>query len=143
MHDLATGPDRFELTVPGRARSLVPFRLFVAAVAADAGCTVDEIDDLRLAVSEAFALLVDVATPPTAVALVIEVDGRDLRLVIDAVPAGPARRPDPLAVAVLSSVIDAHNVDGSTVVLEKRAVEAFEEQTDGHQADGPAQPPLS
>ena len=79
MHDLATGPDRFELTVPGRARSLVPFRLFVAAVAADAGCTVDEIDDLRLAVSEAFALLVDVATPPTAVALVIEVDGRDPR----------------------------------------------------------------
>lgn len=76
-------------------------------------------------------------------ALVIEVDGRDLRLVIDAVPAGPARRPDPLAVAVLSSVVDAHNVDGSTVVLEKRAVEAFEEQTDGHQADGPAQPPLS
>ncbi len=135
MHDLATGPDRFELTVPGRARSLVPFRLFVAAVAADAGCTVDEIDDLRLAVSEAFALLVDVATPPTAVALVIEVDGRDPRLVIDAVPAGPARRPDPLAVAVLSSVVD--------VVCEKRAVEAFEEQTDGHQADGPAQPPLS
>ena len=143
MHDLATGPDRFELTVPRRARSLVPFRLFVAAVAADAGCTVDEIDDLRLAVSEAFALLVDVATPPTAVALVIEVDGRALRLVIDAVPAGPARRPDPLAVAALSSAAHAHNVDRATAVLGKPAVEASQEQNAGHQADGPAQPPLS
>ncbi|MFN8023430.1 MAG: hypothetical protein U0Q03_18020 [Acidimicrobiales bacterium] len=126
MDHTADGPDRYELVLPGRARSLGPLRVFVAAVAADVGCSVDEIDDLRLGVSEALSLLVDVAVPPPVVRLTLEVERRVLRLTLTSEPATDGRTPDELALAVLSSVVDRHRVDRTMVELEKTARETFE-----------------
>jgi hypothetical protein len=121
-------PDRFELVVPGRPRSLAPLRVFVAAVAADAGCSVDEIDDLRLGVSEAFSLMIDVVDPagaPDSVTIVVSIDGRMIRLALSSTPPVSYPAPDALAAAVLSSVVDRHVVDGTTVLLEKLARETL------------------
>ena len=69
-----------ELSVPLGARHAMTVRTVVASVAADIGMNVDEIDDLRLAVSEVFTILVEAARDasggPTAAArcsLVVEV----------------------------------------------------------------------
>jgi hypothetical protein len=48
-----------QLTVPAQAGSARLARLMAAAVAADAGFTLDETEDLRVAVSELVSLLVE------------------------------------------------------------------------------------
>jgi hypothetical protein len=53
-----------ELTVPLGTRHAMTVRTVVASVAADIGLNVDDIDDLRLAVSEVFTILVEGARAP-------------------------------------------------------------------------------
>ena len=53
---------RVDVTVPLRAEFASIVRLIAASLGADAGFTVDDIDDLRLALSEVFSSLVDTVT---------------------------------------------------------------------------------
>jgi serine/threonine-protein kinase RsbW len=55
--DPGQGPDRASLVVPAHPQYLATVRLTAAALAARCGLTVDEIEDLRLAVDEACNLL--------------------------------------------------------------------------------------
>lgn len=92
---------RAQLRIPAEPRSLRLARLVVAGVAADAGFTVDEVEDLRVAVDEACAAVMATGATPGHVHVAVDVaeDGGGRRVevttwsepavvpVVDAVPA--------------------------------------------------------
>ena len=56
---LGTMESKIRLIVPAESRHVRLIRLTAAGVAADAGLDVDDVEDVRVAVTELFALLVD------------------------------------------------------------------------------------
>lgn len=120
-----------QLTVPAHADSARLARLMAAAVAADVGFTLDEIEDLRVAVSELVALLVEedhnaadeVVLTYQRAPDTVEVTGRRASAAGDAeIPEAVA--PDDLALEILRVVVDEHdftqNASGRHFRLVKR-----------------------
>lgn len=115
-----------ELELPLHHRHASTVRVVTASLAADAGFTVDEIEDLRLGVNEAVSVLADVD----------DADGGRLHLrflVSDASMTVVASRTgvagavtiddvDDLAVRILRAVVDDFRVDDGGFVVVKRAV---------------------
>src|SRR6478735_2651115 len=109
-------PDVVELDLPLQHRHASTVRVVAASLGADAGLTVDEIEDLRLGVNEAVSVLADVEA----------VDGARLRVRFEILGQGmtvTARRSgvdqalsmddiDELAVRILRAVVDDFRVDG-------------------------------
>jgi serine/threonine-protein kinase RsbW len=117
--------DTVDVTLPLRARHASVLRTIAATLGADIGFSVDEIDDLRLGLSEVFTILVDAAdTDAARVTVRFRLD--DDALAVVAEPAGAAGRPveiDPLAGSILDSVLDDFEVTADGVRLVKRATE--------------------
>ncbi|MFT4772828.1 MAG: anti-sigma regulatory factor (Ser/Thr protein kinase) [Candidatus Azotimanducaceae bacterium] len=125
MTDLTESPpsadEAIEIGVPLRSEHAATLRVIVASLGSDNGLTIDEIDDLKLAVSEVFTVLIDDAVTGSGRAVVrfwsdlgtirvhLTRDGDDLSLELDA-----------LARAILSSVVDDYTVDADGVMLVKR-----------------------
>ncbi len=119
--------DVVELDLPLSHRHASTVRVVAAALGADAGFTVDEIEDLRLGVNEAASLLADVdgveagrlhlrfTTSGSTMTVVARRTGVPESISIDDV--------DDLAVRILRAVVDEFRVDddGSFVVV-KHAV---------------------
>lgn len=114
-----------QLTVPARAGSARLARLMAVAVAADAGFTLDETEDLRVAVSELVALLVDdLQNAGDLVRLTyqrdsdaVEVTGKREFDSANAEPSAtvPTRNaPDDLALEILRVVVDEHDFTHDT-----------------------------
>lgn len=122
-------PDVVRLIVPAEARHVRLVRLTAAGVAAGAGFDVDDVEDLRVAVNELFALLVDDAeSSDDEVEVEYRVDGsailvRGRRELASSQPAPP--EPDDLALDILGVIVDEHRfaADGGTRTFEllKRA----------------------
>jgi serine/threonine-protein kinase RsbW len=72
--------NRVELTVPASAAYVSVLRTVAASLAVKRDFTIDEIDDLRIAVDEACALLLDRAGRPRH--LTASFDGDDVSLVV-------------------------------------------------------------
>lgn len=118
--------DTIDIAVPLRAEHAATLRLIVASLGSENGLSIDEIDDVKLAVSEVFTLLTDdaedvgatrahvayTATPGT-ITITLHRGLDDERLVLDT-----------LAETILSSVVDRHVVDNTGVTLVKAADEA-------------------
>jgi serine/threonine-protein kinase RsbW len=116
-------PEFVELDLPLQHRHASTVRVVAASLGADAGLTVDEIEDLRLGVNEAVSVLADVDP----------VDGARLRVRFEIIGEGmtvTARRSgvghalsiddiDALAVRILRAVVDEFRVDddGAFVVV--------------------------
>ena len=116
-------PEVVELDLPLQHRHASTVRVVAASLGADAGLTVDEIEDLRLGVNEAVSVLADVDA----------VDGARLRVRFEirgqAMTVTASRRGvdqplsmddiDELAVRILRAVVDEFRVDdnGSFVVV--------------------------
>jgi hypothetical protein len=108
------------LTLPAEPGSVRLARLVAAGVAADAGLSIDDAEDLRVAVSEMVALLIEGCDDPSRSATVsyerssgwVEVTGEVH------VPAPAAREAptDDLALEILRVVVDEHRfeVEGGT-----------------------------
>jgi hypothetical protein len=106
------------LTLPAEPGSVRLARLVAAGVAADAGLTIDDAEDLRIAVSELVALLVEGSDDPSRSARVtyerspglVEVTG-EVSLPAVSAPEAPT---DDLALEILRVVVDEHTfeVDG-------------------------------
>lgn len=118
-------PDLIELDLPLHPRHSSKVRALAAAVGADAGFTVDDIEDFRLGVNEAVALLADVdAGPDARMHLTFDVEDRTVRVVA-------ARRGiedelsesdvDVLARRILTTVLDGFTIVDGAFVVEKRA----------------------
>lgn len=107
------------LTLPAEPSSVRLARLVAAGVAADAGLSIDDTEDLRIAVSELVALLIEGASadaPDVVVAYrrvpgEVQVSGESV-----VVPGPDGVVDDDLAFGIVEVVVDSHefSVDGDT-----------------------------
>lgn len=133
-----TDTDRIDLSVPLRSEFSSMLRTVASSIGADLGLDLDQIDDLRLAVSETFSVLLERATsddgradgdaaghgglPPDRCHATFSVgpDAITIELGSDATVGRPVL--DELAEAILSTVVDEHRLSEDGVVLVKRVV---------------------
>lgn len=118
-----SNPDRIEASVPLRAEFASVLRTLVASIGADAGFSVDELDDLRLALSEIFSVLAE-AGPRDGRALVsIVVDRGELVVSMRSDQDGVAYELDELATSILHAVVDSHEVKPDSFTFSKRCTD--------------------
>jgi serine/threonine-protein kinase RsbW len=113
--EITGDPNMVELTLPALPRHATVVRLVAASLAADAGFDVDEIDDVRLGINEAIAVLTDEPMVGPDDCIHIEFSSLPSRIEVRASrPNGVAAPlPDDLAIRILSVVVDEHSfVDG-------------------------------
>lgn len=117
--------EHVDIEIPLHTRHASTVRAVAAAVCADLGFSVDAIDDLRLGVNEAVALLADVDAPPDArLRITFEpiADSMVVRCVRQGVDADLSGVDiDVLARRILDVVVDEYRIDGGTFTLVKRA----------------------
>lgn len=127
-HDTSAMPpdDAIEIDVPLRASHAATLRLLVSSLGADAGFSIDEIDDLRLAVSEVFTLLTESAPADGShrAHLRLVVDGPSFVVELRDAHASAPIELDTLSATILASVTDEHEVDRFGVRLVKRLAES-------------------
>jgi serine/threonine-protein kinase RsbW len=137
MPDHAPNPssvdvERVEISVPLRTEYFATLRTLAASLGADAGFTVDEIDDLRLAISEVVSCLGDgpdrddtaAGSGEDRIDATFEVGGEQIGVSITTRHATGELVLDDLATGILDSVVDDYEVRGAAVRLVKRAAEA-------------------
>ena len=120
-------PQPVRLSVPAESRYVRLARLTAAGVATEAGFDVDGVEDLRVAVNEMFALLVDDAEDPDGtVDLHFGVDGDTVSVEGQRSLDAPAPSMEDLALEILRVVVDEHEfeaVNGQRrFSLRKRAI---------------------
>jgi hypothetical protein len=116
-----TESDIVEISVPLRSEYGATLRTVAASLGADAGFTIDDLDDLRLALSEVFSVLVDLSRRPEARARVLFTRSASSITVVAA--ADELESPielDELAASILGSVVDDHEVIASGIRFVKR-----------------------
>jgi serine/threonine-protein kinase RsbW len=91
-HLAAIDSDLVLLTVPADGAYLGVLRTAAAGLAARLHFTLDEIEDLRIAVDEACAMLIRLAAPAAMLRCRFALTGDELRVEV-AVPAAPAASP--------------------------------------------------
>ena len=115
--------DTVELRLPAESRHAATARVVAASLAADLGFNVDEIDDLRLGVNEAVAVLLDVdgtaREPGDGLELVFRISDRRLDIEVSRLGAPTGITLDELAERILSAVVDHHDHSDGTVRLSK------------------------
>jgi len=125
----ATSPsdsaDRIDVSVPLRTANLATLRTIAASLGADAGFSIDEIDDVRLGLSEVLSALADGADDgePERVTASFVVSPGELAIVVRSDRARGGVELDELAAGILSSVVDRFETAGDQVTLVKRATE--------------------
>ena len=127
------GTDVVELMLPLEHRHASTVRVVAAALGADAGFDIDEIDDLRLGVDEAVAAIVAVTSDTNgangsgvaAARLVLHFETESGAVTVRATrtPPVPLTRADVdgLALRILEAVSDRFDVVDGALVLTKRA----------------------
>jgi serine/threonine-protein kinase RsbW len=118
--------DQVKVTMPAEGAYLSVLRTATAGLAARLDFTLDEIEDLRIAVDEACAMLLSQAIPGTDLACAFDLDSDQMTITVSVVAAEP-RMParDTFAWTVLSAL--AGTVDSRlgpddqvSIVLQKR-----------------------
>ena len=116
--------DRIELVVPMRAEYATTLRTLVASLGADIGFSIDEIDDVRLAISEVFSVLVEasegrnerarieLSAQPGSIAATLGLDGTQPHIELD-----------DLAEHILRSVTDAYEIGPNGISFVKHGTE--------------------
>jgi len=127
-----------EIRIPLRPRFASVARTVAASLGDDAGFSIDEIDDLRLAVSEVFNVLADTvddtttddtttddrSEPVPVVRIVFEPAEAAVTVVVHTIDiVDEPLAFDPLASSILDSVLDELQVTTESVTLVKRAIE--------------------
>ena len=122
--------ETLELLLPATTKRASVLRTVAATLGADAGFSIDEIDDLRLCLSEVLTVLTDAvdagAGDGAAPALRVAFELGDDQLTIVVLTAGVAEGPvefDPLATSILDAVVDDLEISDTAVRLVKRAAE--------------------
>ncbi len=120
MSDAADPDDTVDLTVPLDTRFAATVRLIAASLGADLGFDVDDLDDLRLGVSEVFTLLAESRPDGRAHISLTPGEGRlTLRMTSDPV-SGPLKL-DVISRNILDTALDlfAQNDDGSITLVKR------------------------
>lgn len=116
-----------ELSVPLRAEHAATVRTVAASLGADAGFSVDELDDIRLALSEVFSALADDAenAPGSRAQVSFALDADAIRIEVRTERDATAIDLDELALGILHSVTDEFEVRSDAIAFAKRATEAI------------------
>jgi serine/threonine-protein kinase RsbW len=109
-------PDEVLLAVPADGAYLGVLRTAAAGLAARLHFTLDEIEDLRIAVDEACAMLIRLAAPAEELRCRFALTGQDLGVEV-AVPSAPAAAP-PDTSSFAWTMLTALTDDARTVVSE-------------------------
>ncbi|HZX56962.1 MAG TPA: hypothetical protein VFE86_19905 [Ilumatobacteraceae bacterium] len=120
--ETSTSDDHFEVIVPLRTRYASTLRMISASLGAEAGFTVDEIDDLRLALDEVFSMLAE-RHAGERVRTTFRLDDRQIVAALTLESGAIDVEPDDLASNILRSVLDRFEFDNGSVTLTKRASE--------------------
>ena len=121
----ADGANLVEVTVPLRTDYIATLRTVAASLGADAGFSIDEIDDLRLAISEIVSSLIDSTTSnDDRIVATFDVSATGVAVVITTRRGELQIELDDLATSILQSVVDEYEVVGPSVNLVKSASEA-------------------
>lgn len=109
-------PRPVTLTAPAERSSVRLVRILAAGVAADAALSIDDTEDLRIAVSELVALLVDGAGGGSTIE--IEFGHADGEVVVEGRRPAVGGEPEPadvddLVLGILRVVVDDHTFDTS------------------------------
>ena len=119
--------DHVELDLPLHPRYASTVRAVTASMGADAGLSVDDIDDLRLGVNEAISVLTDVDDPDAGRLHVrFELDGGTIVVASQRSGPAPVLAPDDLdelATRILRAVVDEYDVDADGVVTVVKRVD--------------------
>lgn len=121
---LAPTGDVVELVLPLGHKHISTARVVAASLGADSGLDVDQIDDFRLAVDEAVAIVVDAAGPDSErIVLRFRSDAGRVSVQAAADPPAPLMRADidSLALRILDAVSDEFDVADGALVVVKRA----------------------
>ena len=123
MNDFEIYDDCVDVIVPLNPRFASMLRTMTASLGVDTGFSIDEIDDFKLAITEAFSMLVvrhgakrarasfAVAAATMSARVSLE-SGDDIGV-----------EPDELAIAILRAVVDSYEVGTAAITLRKRATE--------------------
>jgi hypothetical protein len=112
--------DHFEVIAPLQTRYASTIRMIAASLGADAGFTVDEIDDVRLGLDEVFSMLAE-HHAGDRVRTSFRVDGNELIATLSLESGLIEVEPDELATNILRSVVDRYEFARDGVTLVKRA----------------------
>jgi serine/threonine-protein kinase RsbW len=125
MSEAGSDDNAIDLVVPLQAAYASTVRIVVAAVAADLEFSVDELDDLRLGVSEVFNLFADGVGPGARCCTHIATSDDGVTIAMSRTGSDEVIELDGLASTILSSVVDEFSVVDGAVTLVKRAREAL------------------
>lgn len=120
--DVPRQSDQVELTVPLRTEFAATLRVLVASLGADAGFSIDEIDDFRLGLNEVFVMLAE-AHPGSRASTTFRITGSGLAATIRTEPRTGDIELDELGSNILRSVVDSFEIGSGGVTLSKRAAE--------------------
>ena len=108
---MATDHRHAELRLPADPRLLRVARVAVASLAAELPFTLQDIEDLRIAVDELSAVAIDGCSPESTLDLRFEVTDGQLVVSGRVEGAGPLPELHPVAVDLLSLVAEDHSLD--------------------------------
>ncbi len=108
-----------ELWIPGDSRHIGAARAVAAALGADLGFDLDQIDDLRIALSEAVGVALENQTPTPKLHVRFSVSGDQVTMSVTRSDGLPLPPMDLLAERILASVVDSSGVVGHEIVMKK------------------------
>lgn len=120
---LELGENDIDVVVPVSTRFASIIRTVASSVAADVGFSVDEIEDLRLALNEAFSLFHASAEGSASVRIRFTPERGSIRAVLLLQGDGIVEQPDELAASILRSTVTTFELETSCVSISKRAEE--------------------
>jgi hypothetical protein len=109
------------VTIPARSSFVGLARVTATSLGAELDLDVDELDDLRLALNELVAALIEVADEGATIAVEYSL-GDDELSVSGRLSAGEGATLDELSRQILGVVTDSYHLDGSTFALRKSRV---------------------
>ncbi|MEQ1874084.1 MAG: hypothetical protein ABL953_10175 [Ilumatobacteraceae bacterium] len=125
MNGTSTNDDTVDVIVPLSPRHASTLRTMAATLGADTGFSIDEIDDFKLAITEAFSMLVSGYSAQRArVSFTGLASAVDVRMSLETGDA-ISIEPDELALAIMKAVVDSYQIGRNAISLRKVAVEAF------------------
>lgn len=125
MSESTPSGEAIDLVVPLTAAYASTVRIVVASVGADLEFSVDELDDLRLGVSEVFNLLADGAVPNSRCTSRFDLTERHVQITMSRDAENTAVELDELASTILRSVVDDFEVASDRVILRKKALDTL------------------
>lgn len=112
-------PEPVRLDIPAGPRHVVVARVVAASMAADAGWSVDDIDDVRLALDELLGVLVDAGENGARVRVEMVVEGDALHVHGTLDGASSAASADELSRRIIDAVADDYELGPDSFRLTK------------------------